>query len=102
MNGKKQIDMDNTWAELNARFEVMARYAEEVVGPLVEEEYRRADKATRQMLKRAKSILCREETLIKEVERQRISRIVENIPVLATIYEMRIELQAVWSACSSV
>ena len=97
VNGKKQIDMDTTWAVLNDRFEVMARYAEEVVGPLVEEEYRRADKATRQMLKRAKSILCREETLIKEVERQRISRIVENIPVLATIYEMRIELQAVWS-----
>ena len=97
VNGKKQIDMDTTWAVLNDRFEVMARYAEEVVGPLVEEEYRRADKATRQMLKRAKSILCREETLIKEVERQRISRIVDNIPVLATIYEMRIELQAVWS-----
>ena len=97
VNGKKQIDMDTTWAVLNDRFEVMARYAEEVVGPLVEEEYRRADKATRQMLKRAKSILCREETLIKEVERQRISRIVDNIPVLATIYEMRLELQAVWS-----
>ena len=97
VNGKKQIDMDTTWAVLNDRFEVMARYAEEVVGPLVEEEYRRADKATRQMLKRAKSILCREETLIKEVERQRISRIVDNIPVLATIYEMRVELQAVWS-----
>lgn len=97
VSGKKQIDMDTTWAVLNDRFEVMARYAEEVVGPLVEEEYRRADKATRQMLKRAKSILCREETLIKEVERQRISRIVDNIPVLATIYEMRIELQAVWS-----
>ena len=97
VNGKKQIDMDTTWAVLNDRFEVMARYAEEVVGPLVEEEYRRADKATRQMLKRAKSILCREETLIKEVGRQRLSRIVDNIPVLATIYEMRIELQAVWS-----
>ena len=97
VNGKKQIDMDTTWAVLNDRFEVMARYAEEVVGPLVEEEYRRADKATRQMLKRAKSILCREETLVKEGERQRIAHIVENIPVLATIYEMRVELQAVWS-----
>ena len=97
VNGKKQIDMDTTWAVLNDRFEVMARYAEEVVGPLVEEEYRRADKATRQMLKRAKSILCREEMLVKEVERQRITRIVDNIPVLATIYEMRVELQAVWS-----
>jgi len=96
VNGKEQIDMDTTWAVLNDRFEVMARYAEEVVGPLVEEEYRRADKATRQILKRAKSILCREETLIKDLERQRIARIVNNIPVLATIYEMRIELQAVW------
>ena len=97
VNGKNQIDMDTTWGVLNDRFEVMARYAEEVVGPLVEEEYRRADRATRLMLKRAKSILCREEMLIKEVERQRIARIVDNIPVLATIYEMRIELQAVWS-----
>ena len=97
ISGKNQIDMDTTWAVLNDRFEVMARYAEEVVGPLVEEEYRRADRTTRQMLKRAKSILCREEMLIKEVERQRISRIVDNIPVLATIYEMRVELQAVWS-----
>ena len=97
VNAKEQIDMDTTWAVLNDRFEVMARYAEEVVGPLVEDEYRSADKATRQMLKRAKSILCREEMLIKELDRQRIVRIVDNIPILATIYKMRIELQAVWS-----
>ena len=97
VDGKNQIDMDTTWAVLNDRFEVMARYAEAVVGPLVEEEYGRADRATRQMLKRAKSILCREETLIQESERLRIALIVDNIPVLATIYEMRVELQAVWS-----
>ena len=48
-------------------------------------------------MKRAKSILCREETLIQESERLRIEHIVDNIPVLATIYEMRVELQAVWS-----
>ena len=95
--GKSDLDMDTAWAVLNDRFRVMARYAEGVVAPLVEQEYHRADEATRNLYKRAKKILCREEMLVDEAGRDRINEITEVNPRLKTIYEMRLKLMDVWA-----
>jgi hypothetical protein len=97
VQGKADIDMDTTWAVINDRFRVMARYAEEVVGPLVKQERARVDIATARLLKRAKRTLCREDQLIDEQSRRRISDIVDVSPVLKTIYEMRLALIEVWA-----
>ena len=97
VKGKTAIDMDTTWAVVNDRFRVMARYAEEVVAPLIEQECRRADAASRRLLKRSKSILCRHHTLVDEHQRNRISEVFDVSPLLKTIYEKRLELVEVWS-----
>jgi stearoyl-CoA desaturase (Delta-9 desaturase) len=95
--GREVIDKDTVWAVLNDRFRVMANYAERVVGPMVELEVQRADAATRGVLKRAKSLLTREETLVDEAGRDDISRVVGVSPMLKTLYELRQQLQGVWS-----
>jgi len=95
--GKVNIDMDTVWGALNDRFRVMSRYAEKVVAPLVKQETRSADSATRRLFRRAKSVLCREEMLVRERDRRDIKAILESSPLLKTIYEKRLELNAVWA-----
>ncbi len=97
VEGKSSIDMDTTWAVLNDRFRVMARYAEEVVAPLVKQESRRVDAGTRRLLRRSKSVLCRHATLVDERQRRRISEITGVSPPLKTIYEKQLELVEIWS-----
>ena len=96
-HGKVHIDMDTVWGVLNDRFRVMARYAEHVVAPLAKQELGRADASARALLKRAKNVLCREEALVGDRERRDIKAIVESSPLLKTIYEKRLELNAVWA-----
>ncbi len=95
--GKNSIDMDTTWAVLNDRFRVMARYADEVVAPMVEQEYDRIGCVSKKLVRKAKMMLCRDETLVREDDRHRISEILEASPILETLYRKRIELQEVWS-----
>jgi fatty-acid desaturase len=95
--GKESIDKDTVWAVLNDRFRVMANYADRVVSPIVELEVQRADAATRGLLKRAKLLLTREETLVDDAGRNDISRAVTVSPVLKTVYDLKLQLQHVWS-----
>ena len=97
VQGKAQIDMDTVWGALNDRFRIMSRYAEQVVAPLAKQELARADASARRLLKRARSVLCREDMLVGEQERRDIRAIVESSPILKTIYEKRLELNAVWA-----
>lgn len=97
VQGKAQIDMDTVWAALNDRFRIMSRYAESVVKPLAKQEVRRADASARRLLRRARSVLCRDDTIVRERDRHDINAIVESSPILKTIYEKRLELNAVWA-----
>jgi stearoyl-CoA desaturase (Delta-9 desaturase) len=95
--GRRVVDLNTVWAVFNDRFRVMANYAERVVAPLVEQEYQRADAATRRLYRRAKSVLCREPSLVDERARAQIERLVDVNPQLRTIYELRQSLQQVCS-----
>jgi len=97
IQGKSTLDIDTAWAVLNDRFRIMAKYAEAVVAPLVEHEYRRADAATRNLFKKAKKTLCREESLIDAAGRHRIAELIGHSPDLKVIYELRLKLQQVWA-----
>ena len=91
--GKQTLDLDTAWAVLNDRFRVMARYAENVVKPLVEQEL----SATGRVLRRARKALIREDSLVDDVGRDRIRELVEDNATIKTIYEFRLRLQAVWA-----
>ena len=89
--------MDTVWAVLNDRFRIMSHYAEGVVKPLAKQEVRRADASARRLLRRARSVLCRDDGIVRERDRHDINAILASSPVLKTIYEKRLELNAVWA-----
>jgi hypothetical protein len=89
--------MDTAWAVLNDRFRVMAKYAEDVVSPLLEQELARAGSATRSMVRRARRLLCREESLVDDEAKQRISELTAVSPNIKLIYDYKQRLQGVWA-----
>ncbi|HEX7037413.1 MAG TPA: fatty acid desaturase [Pseudomonadales bacterium] len=95
--GKRTIDIDTAWAVLNDRFRVMAKYAEQVVAPLVEQELARAGKARRRMVRAYKRVLCRDASLVDQAGQNQISEILGRSPKLQTIYEFKERLQGVWA-----
>ena len=97
VSGKEAIDKDAAWALLNDRFRVMARYAEEVVKPVIEQECRKADEASRKVFKRARKLIYREASLVDERDRDRISEVVANSDDIRLIYELHQSLQAIWA-----
>ena len=95
--GKAELDKDSALALLNDRFRVMARYAEEVVSPVFEQELQKADQASRKLLKRARRVLTREDSLLDGRGRERIDQVVAASPNVALIYELHQSLQAIWA-----
>lgn len=93
---KQTLDLDTALALVNDRFRVMSRYAEDVVAPLVRQERERASETSRHMMRKAKRVLCREETLIDAREQQRLQAVLETSPTLRIAYEKRVALQAIW------
>lgn len=94
--GKRIIDLDTARAAISDRFAIMSRFAERVVLPLVEQERRRAGDAGATLLARARKLLVRDQSLIDERSRALLERVLAEHPSLASIYEMRLELQQVW------
>lgn len=95
--GKAVLDKDAAWALLNDRFRVMARYAEEVVKPVFEEELQKADQVSKKLLKRARRVLTREQTLLDPPSLERIDQAVAHNPEVKVIYELHQSLQAIWA-----
>ena len=99
--GKCTLDTDTAWAVLNDRFRVMAKYAEDVVGPLVEQELTRAGNARRSVVRAAKRVLCRDQSLVDDAGQSQISEILDTSPKLQTIYEFKQRLYDVWAKRSA-
>ena len=93
---KKSLDSDNVWALLNDRFNVMATYSEEVIGPIVKAEYIKADKQGRRLLKKARKLLAVDEILLDRGKRLKISRLLETNAKIKIIYDLRLELEEIW------
>jgi len=97
VQGKDILDKDAAWALLNDRFRVMARYSKEVVAPVIETEYRKADQASRKLIKRARKVLCRASSLVDEHGRDRITAVVSKSADIALIYELQQGLLDIWA-----
>jgi fatty-acid desaturase len=94
---KSAIDMDTVWAAMNDRFRIMARYTDTVIAPAVAAERARIGDAGRAVLRRARQLLSRNDLLVDERARRRISEVTEASPLLRRCYELRLSLQAVWA-----
>ena len=95
--GKTTLDMDTAWAVLNDRFRLMAKYKNKVVRPLVRLECASADQATRRLFRKARSLLCREHTLVCANGERHIAQAVQASHTIATVYRLRVRLQEIWA-----
>ena len=88
---KNTIDLDTTWAVLNDRFNVMARFRDSVVAPLARSLVSvTPDKNSLRLLRRAKRLICLDETQIKQKEQEHLQTLVSRFPVLKSIYDQRV------------
>ena len=94
---KTLLDKDAAWALINDRFRVMARYAEEVVKPVLEQEYSKADHASRKALRKARKVLVREGSLLDERARARIGDAIAHSPQVKVIYDLHQDLHEIWA-----
>ena len=93
---KDGIDRDTVKAILHYRFQVMAHYAKEVLVKVYKEELRHTQGTSRQLLKRVRALLIREESLLNEQDKINLVTILEQNQTLQTVYHYRMRLQALW------
>jgi stearoyl-CoA desaturase (Delta-9 desaturase) len=94
---KNQIDKDTLTALISYRFQVMSRYASDVVLPALREERKRAGKASHALLHRAGTILVRDASIMPNAQQQRLAQLLENFQSLRVVYQFRMRLQDIWS-----
>lgn len=94
--GKIRVDVDTLSAIITNRLQVMAQYANQVVQSVYSEELQRAEGAYRRVLRRARDLLVRNETLMTEENKRRLETVLNDSQSLQVVYEYRQRLQAIW------
>lgn len=94
--GKNSIDNETLTAFITNRFQIMSRYAHEVVFPAVEEEKNRFAAANRRLLVRAKVLLTRDSSLISAEGKTTLAQLLDDSAQLNVVYQYRMKLQAIW------
>ncbi len=93
---KMRADLDTLKALITNRFQVMSQYAKTVLVRVHAEELKKADVYRRRVLRRAKSLLAREESLLTTEARGKLERALAQSHRLETVYEHKRRLQAIW------
>lgn len=93
---KGRLDVEALSAILSNRMQVMAQYGRHVVSRVHKEELQKADAASKQLLRRAKSLLVREESLLTPEAQERLESILSRSTTLRTVYHYKRQLQAIW------
>jgi fatty-acid desaturase len=101
VEGKGQLDMDTAMAILNNRFQIMAQYRKLVIAPSVRQERKRSDQSLRRRFRRAKRLLSRETSLLKDRQQARVQEMLAHSQLLKVIYEKRLALQHIWAKTSA-
>ncbi len=94
--GKKAPDADTLAAVIANRLQVMSHYARTVLARVYREELSRADGHRRNVLKRAKSLLGREESRLSAEAKTRIQAVLDTSHALKVTYQFKRRLQAIW------
>jgi stearoyl-CoA desaturase (delta-9 desaturase) len=97
LTSKTYIDTDTLKALITYRFQVMSRYTREVVLPALRQEKKQAAKDTRSLLRRARTVLIRDASIMKVSQQQRLTNLLENFQSLRVVYQFRMKLQDIWS-----
>jgi stearoyl-CoA desaturase (delta-9 desaturase) len=93
---KNSIDTDTLKAIFTYRFQVLARYTGDVVMPAIRDEKKKASKNSRVLLRRAKTILIRDSSIMKDSQQLRLAKVLDNFQSLRVVYQFRLKLQDIW------
>ena len=94
--GKPLVDMDTLRAVVVSRMHVFARYTQEVLTPVSRAELCRDAVHCGRLVRRSARLLAREGKRLDEAARQRVEQILAQSQTLATVYQFRERLQAIW------
>nr|NIO40607.1 acyl-CoA desaturase [Burkholderiales bacterium] len=97
---KPTADMDTLRAVLTNRFRVMSCYYKDVLLPVFRVELHRAHASSRQLLKRARKLLAREESLLDDESKRKLANVLNASEQLKIVYNHKQRLQALWKRSS--
>ena len=93
---KSTADLDTLRAVVLNRFHIMADFGRSVVLPVLRDELKLADASYRRLMRKHRYLLVREETQLDQQERDRLAGVLQISQALSTVYEHRLQLQALW------
>jgi stearoyl-CoA desaturase (delta-9 desaturase) len=96
--GKPLVDMDTLRAVVVSRMHVFARYTKEVLAPVSRDELCRDAAHCRRLVRRSTQLLAREGKRLDGAARERLEQILAQSQTLATVYQFRERLQAIWES----
>jgi stearoyl-CoA desaturase (delta-9 desaturase) len=94
---KSQVDLETLKTVIGQRFQVLTQYGRTVVLPVLREEREKASVAGRTLLRKAKRLLVRSDSLLDENSKQQINNALEQHHTLRLVYQYRQKLQAIWN-----
>ena len=93
---KEVIDIETVKAVISDRFQIMADYSKGVVIPVVNQIADKAVGLEKSTLKRVKSIICREVSLVDPEGKQNIDKVLSKNQTLNIVYQFGQKLQSIW------
>ena len=97
----KDLDRDSVTTIIAVRFQIMSQYARQVLAQVCAEELRRVDVSKRSLLKSAKGLMIREETMLSAEAHDRLQAILRHSHALTTVYRYKQRLKAIWQERSA-
>lgn len=94
---KTSVDTDTLKAVISNRLQIMSRYTRDVILPVLNEEKKRASKAGRELLSKARTALVRDASIMQAAQKTRLANVLENFQGLYVTYQFRMKLQDIWS-----
>lgn len=98
---KTELDQDSALAAANNRFQIMAKFYQSVIKPVVNEKKEEANTKLAPVMKRAKKLLSRDEILMTDQYRKQLAELIEYDEMVEKVYQMKQELQLVWKKRSA-
>jgi stearoyl-CoA desaturase (delta-9 desaturase) len=98
--GKVTVDLDTLRGVFTNRFQVITSYGREVMLPVLQEEIGKADETYQELLRRARRWMLRDDFLVAEPQREELESTLSLNERLATVYQFRQRLQALWKRSS--
>lgn len=93
---KKTLDIDTLSSVLGAQWHVLADYGKQVLGRVHREELQDAALETRQLLKRVKPLIAKNEKLLDDNQRSLLEKGLAENQALALAYEFKQKLQSIF------